>query len=197
MLEILYRLRVPFVLAALALLTGATLLADRRHDPRDPGGDPWWSGALIEITAPVQKTLSMPLAWMRGQYSRYVDLFELRSENELLRTRIASLEEENLQYREALVAGGRLERIVALRVDFESPLQPAEVVGQDVASWFRSVLIDRGLMHPERCSSSTVRVLWTGSSSEAAPAASCGAPDRVGSSSSSSFAATTSASETW
>ena len=75
MLEILYRLRVPIDLAALALLTGATLLADRRHDPRDPGGEQWWSGALIEITVPLQKTVSMPLAWMRGQYSRYVDLF--------------------------------------------------------------------------------------------------------------------------
>jgi rod shape-determining protein MreC len=31
-----------------------------------------------------------------------------------------------------------------MRDDFEAPLQPAEVVGQDVSPWFRSVLIDRG-----------------------------------------------------
>ena len=150
MLEILYRLRVPVVLAALMLLTGATLLADRRHDPHHPGGESWWSGALFEITVPLQKTVSMPLVWLRGRYSRYVDLVDLRAENELLRTRIDSLEEENLQYREALVAGGRLERIVAMRDDFESPLQPAEVVGQDVSPWFRSVLIDRGRKHEVR-----------------------------------------------
>jgi rod shape-determining protein MreC len=150
MLEILYRLRVLVVLAALALLTGVTLLADRRHDPHDPGGESWWSGALFEVTVPVQKAVSMPLSWVRGRYSRYVDLVDLRAENELLRTRVASLEEENLQYREALVAGGRLERIVAMRDDFESPLQPAEVVGQDVSPWFRSVLIDRGRKHEVR-----------------------------------------------
>ena len=144
MLEILYRLRVPLVLVALAFLTGATLLADRRQDPRGPDGEHWWSGALFEITVPLQKMVSMPLSWARERYSRYVDLVDLRDENELLRQQIALLEEENLQYREALVAGGRLERIVAMRDDFEAPLQPAEVVGQDVSPWFRSVLIDRG-----------------------------------------------------
>lgn len=150
MLEILYRLRVPFVVLALALLTGATMLADRRQDPREPGGERWWSAALFEVTVPLQKSVSMPLHWVRGQYSRYLDLVDLRDENERLRRRIASLEEENLQYREALVAGGRLERIVAMRDEFEAPLQPAEVVGQDVSPWFRAVLIDRGRNHEVR-----------------------------------------------
>ena len=90
MLEILYRLRVPLVLVALAFLTGATLLADRRQDPRGPDGEHWWSGALFEITVPLQKMVSMPLSWARERYSRYVDLVDLRAENELLRTRITS-----------------------------------------------------------------------------------------------------------
>ncbi len=144
MLEILYRLRVPLVLLTLGLVMGVTLLADRRHDPTRPGGEHWWSSALFEITAPLQKIVSMPLQWVQGRYTRYLDLVDLSSENERLRTRIAALEEENLQYREALVASGRLQRIVAMRDDFEAPLEPAEVVGQDVSPWFRSVLIDRG-----------------------------------------------------
>ncbi len=37
-----------------------------------------------------------------------------------------------------------------MRDDFEAPLQPAEVVGQDVSPWFRSVLIDRGRRHEVR-----------------------------------------------
>jgi rod shape-determining protein MreC len=71
----------------------------------------------------------------------------VREDNERLRDRIASLEEENLQYREALVASEHLERIAAMRDDFETPMLPSEVVGLDVSPWFRSVLVDRGSSH--------------------------------------------------
>ncbi|MEN8184483.1 MAG: rod shape-determining protein MreC [Myxococcota bacterium] len=149
MLEILYRLGIPLVLGVLALLTGATMLVDRGGDPRTPG-EGWWSGALLEVTAPLQKGISMPMGWVRDRYERYVDLLDLRTENERLQARVVALEEENLQYREALVAGGRLQRIVGMRDHFEAPLQPAEVVGQDVSPWFRSLLIDRGRRHGVR-----------------------------------------------
>ena len=56
----------------------------------------------------------------------------------------------NLQYREALVASGHLQQIAAMRDDFEIPMLPAEVVGLDVAPWFRSVLVDRGRTHGVR-----------------------------------------------
>jgi rod shape-determining protein MreC len=143
MRELLFRLRVPLLLAALALAAGVTMLSDRRaqREADDRGG---WSAALLEIVVPLQKILEVPLSFARDGFSRYVDLVDLHDENERLARRVAELEEENLQYREALVESGHLQRIVEMRGEFETPMRPSQVVGQDVSPWFRSVLLDRG-----------------------------------------------------
>ncbi len=143
MRELLVRLRVPLLLAALAFVTGVTMLSDRRAR-REDGDRRWWSGALLEIAVPVQKTLELPLSLVRHGFSRYVGLVDLHQENEQLARRVAELEEENLQFREALVESGHLQRIVEMRGEFETPMRPAQIVGQDVSPWFRSVLLDRG-----------------------------------------------------
>jgi rod shape-determining protein MreC len=144
MREFLYRLRVPLLMAALVLLTGVTMLSDARRPPEQDVEGGALAGVVLELTAPLQKTLELPVDLVRDGVSRYLALVDLREENERLQQRIAELEEENLQFREALVASGRLSRIAAMREDYEVPMRPAQVVGQDVSPWFRSVLIDRG-----------------------------------------------------
>jgi rod shape-determining protein MreC len=143
MREFLERLRVPLLVLLLAVLSLVVVASDRRamarHDERG-----FLIGLVMELAAPVQKVLSLP-AWLaRTGWGRYVSLLDVRSENERLAARVAELEEENLQYREALVESGRLQRIAEMRTDFEAPMRPAQVVGQDVSPWFRSVLVDRG-----------------------------------------------------
>ena len=80
-------------------------------------------------------------------WSGYLNLVDVRDDNDRLRERVAALEETNLQYREALVASEHLQRIAAMRDDFEVPMLPAHVVGLDVSLWFRSIVIDRGTEH--------------------------------------------------
>jgi rod shape-determining protein MreC len=142
--ELIERLRVPLLFALLAGLALLALASDRRtlaSGSRDAG---WIGSFLIEIAAPIQKTLSAPVEAVQGAWGRYVSLLEVRSDNEQLRERVAQLEEENLQFREALIESGRLRTIAETRSDFEVPMRPAQVVGQDVSPWFHSVLIDRG-----------------------------------------------------
>lgn len=144
MRELFERLRVPLLLALLATLSLIVLASDRRAmtgGARDRGFLP---GLLIEIAAPVQRVLSLPAELTRSAWGRYVALQGVRSENERLTAKIAVLEEENLQYREALVESGRLQRIAEMRTGSDVPMRPAQVVGQDVSPWFRSVLVDRG-----------------------------------------------------
>jgi rod shape-determining protein MreC len=74
----------------------------------------------------------------------YLALLDVREENERLTRRVSELEEENLQYREALVASGHLQHIAEMRDEFEIPMLASEVVGLDVSPWFRSILLDRG-----------------------------------------------------
>jgi rod shape-determining protein MreC len=141
MSEFLRRIRLPLLFAALLLGTLALMLGDRRA----AGSDRHWAAhALLEIAAPVQKAITRPARYVRERWGRYVALVDLQAENDALRARIARLEEESLQYREALVASGQLRRIAEMRRDFEVPLLPAEVVGQDASPWFRSLLLDRG-----------------------------------------------------
>jgi rod shape-determining protein MreC len=146
MREFLSRMGLPLLFAGLVLLTLFSMVADRRV-LAGLGRDRAIGSALLELVVPVQKALLFPVEATRGVWSRYVALVGLRDENERLRARVAQLEEQNLQYAEAIVASGNLQRIAEMRENFGVPLQPAEVVGHDVSPWFRSVLIDRGRGH--------------------------------------------------
>jgi rod shape-determining protein MreC len=150
MREILARLRLPLLFATLLVLTLASMVADRRALEGGGREHSWWTGVLLEIAVPIQKLLTLPIEMTSGAWSRYVALVDLKAENEHLRERLTRLEEQNLQFREALVASGNLNRIVEMREGFEVPLLPSAVVGQDVSPWFRSVLLDRGGSHEVR-----------------------------------------------
>ena len=141
--EFLRRIRLPLLFAGLLLLTLMLMLGDRSAT-RERESLPWMPDILLDLAAPVQKIVASPAEWLGEMWARYVALVDLRVENEVLRERLAALEEANLQFREALVTGGYLERIAAMRESFEVPLLPSEVVGQDVSSWFHAILLDQG-----------------------------------------------------
>ena len=110
----------------------------------------WATGALLDVAAPVQKVLAMPVDFVRDTWIEYIDLIRVREENAELRSHVAVLSEENLQLREALVASGRLQSIAEMRDKFETPMLPSELVGVDASPWFRSALLDRGQIHGVR-----------------------------------------------
>jgi rod shape-determining protein MreC len=141
------RARTPLVFVALAIFATVMMISDRgalREGGRELS---WFDGLVLDITAPVQRVLSAPVESVGGVWQSYVELLGVREDNERLIARVAELEEENLQYREALVTSGLLEHIAQMREDFESPMLPSQVVGLDVSPWFRAVLIDRGERH--------------------------------------------------
>jgi len=143
-------MRAPVVFGALALIATITMVSDRRS-PREGGRDlPWWQGWVLEVSAPVQKLVAAPVDGVAGLWHRYVDLLGAREETERLRAQVERLEEENLQYREALVASGHLGQIAAMRDEFEIAMLPSEVVGLDASPAFRAVLVDRGRSHGVR-----------------------------------------------
>ncbi len=144
MREFLNRLRVPLLFVGLLLCFLITLLADRRALRE---GDRDWSflpGIVLEVAAPVERAVLAPFDLIRDTWQSYVALVDVNAQNEILRAELVLLREENLQFREALVASENLQRIVEIRAGFEVPMRPAEVVGQDLSIWFRSILLDRG-----------------------------------------------------
>lgn len=141
------RLAVPLVLAALVLFSITSMVVDRRALAEGGRELSWWQATLLEVTAPIERLVSAPFDGIRDFYTTYVDLIGVRAENRRLARRIAEIEAENLQFREALVASGHLGRVASMRDEVEIPMLPAEIVGLDVAPWFRSVLVDRGAEH--------------------------------------------------
>jgi len=142
--DFLKRLGAPLAFGALALVASVAMVADRNALVESGRDLPWWQSGLLTVAAPVQKLLTAPVDGMRGVWRNYVSLLNVHEENERLRQRIAVVEEENLQFREALVSSGHLQRIAEMRDDFEVPMLPGQVVGLDVIPWFRSILVDRG-----------------------------------------------------
>jgi rod shape-determining protein MreC len=135
----------PIVLGALILLALASIVGDRTGPDR--GDLPWWQGVLLEVTVPVQKAVAIPAGAIARAWRSYLNLVDLRAENDKLKARLLEFEETNLQLREALVSSGHLDQIVEMRDSFEVPMLPSAVVGLDVSPFFRSVLVDRGSEH--------------------------------------------------
>jgi rod shape-determining protein MreC len=144
MRDMLHRMRVPILFGTILLLSLVSMHADRDARAEGPGQLGFASGLVLDVTVPLQKMIAAPVDLVRDTWQRYVALVDLRHENDALRAQVNALREENLQFREALVASGRLKRIAEMRDEFETPMLPMEVVGQDVSPWFRSILLDRG-----------------------------------------------------
>jgi rod shape-determining protein MreC len=144
-----YRSRLFLALLAAVLVSTAliNMVVDRRALGSGGSELSWWSGAVLDLTVPVQKMVSLPFEAVEDAWGRYLALVGTEDENHELRRRLARLADENLQLREALVAGGRLDQVAAMRDEFEIPMLPAELVGVDVSAWFRSVLLSRGRLH--------------------------------------------------
>ncbi len=148
--DFLHRLRVPLLFGLIAVLSLVSMHSDRRANERGEAELGFGRGLVLEVTVPIQRMIATPVDLVRDTWNRYVDLVDVAAENEALRAQVSALREENLQYREALVASERLQRIAEMRDEFETPMLPMEVVGQDVSPWFRSVLLDRGHSHGVR-----------------------------------------------
>ena len=144
MIEIRSRVWLAGLVAILVGIALINMVVDRRSLTDGGREYSWWSGLVLDVAVPVQKMVALPFEFTRETWQEYLSLVEVGRENEDLRARLAAIEEENLQLREALVASGRLQRIAEMRDEFEVPMLPAQLVGLDASSWFRSALLDRG-----------------------------------------------------
>lgn len=143
MRDFLRRVRLPLLFGALLLITLGLMLGDRRAQ-REFGERAWPASTLLEIAVPIQRVISWPAERLADAWSRYIDLVDVKAQNQQLAAQVAQLQDEVLQYQEALVASGNLKRIVEMRKDFEVPLLAARVVGSDVSPFFHALLLNRG-----------------------------------------------------
>jgi rod shape-determining protein MreC len=92
--------------------------------------------------------LLLPASWVGGFvkdiWDDYIRLVNTNSENKQLRDDIRSLNLRVLEGNEAVQENLRLERLLDMKNSVKAPTIAATVIGEDVTSWFRTLIIDRG-----------------------------------------------------
>ncbi len=97
-------------------------------------------GALSPLFQPVYRIS----AFVEDIRDRYLLLVDTHNENIHLREEIRALNMRVLEANEALLANKRLEKLLDMKKSVKEPTIAASVIGEDVTSWFRSLIINRG-----------------------------------------------------
>lgn len=101
---------------------------------------------LLEIASPFQIVTTSVSHGIRGLFGHYFFLVDTAKENDLLKKKIAQLQEANHQMQEMAIANERYRKLLQFREEGSGPMITAEVIGRDPSSWFRSVTINKGEM---------------------------------------------------
>jgi rod shape-determining protein MreC len=98
----------------------------------------------LEIIGPFQTAISHVSNYVSGFWDKYVDLLDVRQENEELRGELLKYKVANIEYREAVATNVRLQKLLELKESLPPPTLTAEIIGKDPSSWFRTLTINRG-----------------------------------------------------
>ena len=97
-------------------------------------------------------TLSAPLMGVVSQFNRYLSSFWINylalvttsRENHALRESVRQLNTRLIESQDALLENERLKKLLALKSSLPPASVAATVIGEDIAPWYRSIVIDRG-----------------------------------------------------
>jgi rod shape-determining protein MreC len=99
---------------------------------------------IVSVVAPLQETVVHIVRSTRGVWRHYFQTVSTGRENERLRKDLQTALARNEQYREVELANERLRSLLNFKRTLPYEVLPAEVVGSDPSSWFRSIVIDKG-----------------------------------------------------
>ncbi len=103
--------------------------------------------AVVEVVSPIQKSVHNFFNYVGGFFDSYVNLIGVKQENRLLKAKVAKLENELNNYREAYLANQRLRELLGLKRSISQwPTLAAEVVAWDPSGWYQTITIDRGFL---------------------------------------------------
>jgi rod shape-determining protein MreC len=146
-ISIFKRYRISFF-AVIFLTTALLTISSRINNVERFAFIDW---VFLEITSPFQKAVTystQALGDLIDSYVfLYVFLFNLKRENFALKRKVAKLEEENNLLREQAITSERLRNLLHFSTKVSRPMLPAQIIGVDPSSWFRTIVIDRGTKH--------------------------------------------------
>jgi rod shape-determining protein MreC len=142
-ISIFKRYRISFF-AVIFLTTALLTISSRINNVERFAFIDW---VFLEITSPFQKAVTYSTQALGDLIDSYVFLFNLKRENFALKRKVAKLEEENNLLREQAITSERLRNLLHFSTKVSRPMLPAQIIGVDPSSWFRTIVIDRGTKH--------------------------------------------------
>ncbi len=131
----------------IALATGVCLLAAlilfSLNVPRNREANAVERG-VVNLFAPALKPVAYVSRLVENVWDGYISLVHVRRENIRLHEAIKELSSRLAAGDEALLENQRLESLLDMKESIKPPTLGASVVGEDVSSWFRTLVIDRG-----------------------------------------------------
>ncbi len=100
--------------------------------------------SVLSALSPLLQPVSRVSGFIKDVWDDYIRLVDTNRENRQLREDVRSLNLRVLEGNEAVLANQRLERLLEMKNNVKAPTIAATVIGEDVTSWFRTLIINRG-----------------------------------------------------
>lgn len=99
---------------------------------------------VMNLFAPLLKPVAGISGFIEEVWDGYISLVNVRRDNERLHYAIKELSSRIAAGDEALLENQRLDRLLDMKESIKLPTVGVTVVGEDVSSWFHTLVIDRG-----------------------------------------------------
>lgn len=128
-----------FSLAAIfaAIILYSTSLRDREHANIFERG-------VMTVTAPFMGVIADANNRLLSIWNDYINLVGVQRENRELRESVKVMNRNVQEIQDALIANERLKKLLDLKSSLTVASVAANVIGEESAPWFRTIVIDRG-----------------------------------------------------
>jgi rod shape-determining protein MreC len=99
---------------------------------------------VLTVVAPVMKPAARVSGFFEDAWDNYINLVGVRQENLLLRDKLKTLNARIVADAETALANQRLEKLLVMKNTVKAPGMTVSIVGEDLSSWFSTVVIDQG-----------------------------------------------------
>lgn len=127
---------------AVVLLVGSLLLYS--YNLRHKGATTFFERSVISLSAPLQKAVDVFTEEVGLLWTNYLWLVDARQQNRRLLEKNRELQGELVALSEVRLENQRLRRLLDFVDTIERPALPARIVAEDVSSWARTIVIDKG-----------------------------------------------------
>jgi len=101
-------------------------------------------GGLSIAIGPALKVIGKPVDGISGALNAYINLIDTKKENDELKAQLDKLRVENQKLQELDRENKRFKTLLGFMETKPNTLIAANVIGEDLKNWFRSIIIDKG-----------------------------------------------------